>query len=176
MGSRSPSHACEKHKLAACGMVCESPCSVNRFRLPATARFPGDSSFWRRRCKRKMRVEKENLTVRQRSEAQQRVKIAKHLGGFARKRSANGCRGREFAPSDPSQHLFPILRGGGPTVVLRPFPLHRRVPVAFVAAAETFFLFRDPARERDHARCGTQCECRLLALPARIDAEARGDR
>src|SRR6266481_3172197 len=43
MGGRSPSHPCEKHKLATCGIVCESACSVNRFRMPAAARLTGDS-------------------------------------------------------------------------------------------------------------------------------------
>src|SRR5260370_2202970 len=123
-----------------------------------------------------MHSKKEYSSFRERSEAEQRVKIAEDLGRFARKRSARGCREREFASNDPRQNLFPILRRGGPTGVLRPFPLHCRVPVAFVTPAEAFFLLRDPAGIRVYARLGNQRECGLFAFSARIDAEARGDR
>src|SRR5260370_5075104 len=123
-----------------------------------------------------MHSKKEYSSFRERSEAEQRVKIAKELGRLARKCLARGRRGREFSADDPCQNLFPILRRGGPTGVLRPFPLHCRVPVAFVTPAEAFFLLRDPAGIRVYARLGYQCECGLFALSARIDAEARGDR
>src|SRR5258707_3664208 len=102
----------QKHKLATCGIVFESARSVNRFGIHATARFPADSSSCCRRCKRKMHSEKEYLSLRQRSETKERVKVAKDLGGFARKRSARGRGGREFASDDPRQNLFPILRRG----------------------------------------------------------------
>src|SRR5260370_19542545 len=105
-----------------------------------------------------MHSKKEYSSLRQRSEAQQRGKIAEDLGRFARKRSARGCREREFASNDPRQNLFPILRRGGPTGVLRPFPLHCRVPVAFVTPAEAFFLLLDPAGIRDYARLVHQPE------------------
>src|SRR5260370_369456 len=123
-----------------------------------------------------MHSKKEYSSLRQRSEAQQRGKIAEDLGRFARKRSARGCREREFASNDPRQNLFPILRRGGPAGVFRPFPLHHRVPVAFVTPAEALLLFCDPAGIRVYARLGNQCECGLFAFSARIDAEARGDR
>src|SRR6266404_7910887 len=92
----------------------------------------------------------------QRSEAQQRIKMAKDVGGFARKRSAHGCRGREFAADDPCQNLFPIVWRGGPAGVLGPCPLHRRVPVAFVTPAEGLLVSCDPAVIRVYARLGNQ--------------------
>src|SRR5260370_3368204 len=166
----------QKHKLATCGIVFESARSVNRFGIHATASFPADSSSCCRRCKRKMHSEKEYLSLRQRSETKERVKVAKDLGGFARKRSARGRRGREFAADDPRQNLFPILRRGGPAGVLRPFPFHHLVPVAFVAPAEALLMFRDPAGIRVYPWLGNQRNRGLFAFPARIDAETRPDR
>src|SRR5260370_17410340 len=99
-----------------------------------------------------MHSKKEYSSFRQRSEAQQRVKIAEDLGRFARKRSARGCREREFASNDPRQSLFPILRRCGPAGVFRPFPLHRRVPVAFVTPAQPLLFFSDPAVIRSYPR------------------------
>src|SRR6267378_3749737 len=145
MGGRSPSYAYKKHKRATCGIVSESACSVNRFRISTAVRFPGDFSSGCRRSKRNMHSEKEFSSLRQRSEAQERVEVTEYLCDFARKRSARGRGGREFAADDPRQYLFPILRRSRPTVMLRPFPLHHCVPVAFVAPAKSLFLFRDPA-------------------------------
>src|ERR1700694_1652895 len=96
------------------------------------------------------------VLLRQRSEAQQRIKVAKDFGGFARKRSARGRRRREFSSDDPRQNPFPILRGCRPTVVLGPFPLHRRVPVTFVAPAEALLLFPNPSGIRVYAWVGNQ--------------------
>src|SRR5258708_12485720 len=56
--------------------------------------------------------------------------------------------------------------------MLRPFPLHHCVPVAFIATSEALLLLRSPAGLRGHARFGDQRQCGLFALPARIDAEA----
>src|SRR5258708_20511964 len=125
----------QKHKLATCGSVCESARSVNRFGIPATARFPADSTSCCRRCKRKMHSEKKYLSLRQRSETKERVEIAEYLGGFARKRSARGRGGREFASDNPRQNFSPILRRGGPPGGFFPFPLHRPVPLPFVPPA-----------------------------------------
>src|ERR1700674_133506 len=112
---------------------------------------------------------------RQRSETQQRIKIVKNLGGFARKRSACGGNGREFSADDPRQYLFPILRRGGPAALSRPFALFHGVPVAFVTPAKALLLFCDPAGISVYARLGDQCECELFAFPAGVDAESRGD-
>src|SRR5258708_29404149 len=166
----------QKHKLAAWGIVCESARSVNRFGIPATDRLPADSTSCCRRCKRKMHWEKKYLSLRQRRETKERVEIAEYLGGFARKRSARGRGGREFASDNPRQNFSPILRRGGPAGVFCPFPLHRRVPVAFVTPAEALLLLCDPAGIRVYARLGNHCECGLFAFSARIDAEARRDR
>src|SRR5260370_12213516 len=111
--------------------------------------------------------------LRQRSEAHKRIKIAKDLGGFARKRSPRGRGGREFAPDDPRQYLFPVLRRGGPTIVLRPFPFHGGVPIAFVTAAQTLLLFRDPNGIRVYARLGDHGESGIFEFATGIDAEAR---
>src|SRR5258708_6691787 len=159
-----------------CGIVCESTGSVNRFRTLAAARLPGDSSSCCRRCTRKMYSEMEYLSLRQRSEAQQRIKIAKNLGGFARKRGARGRRGRVFASNDPRQYLFPILRRCGPTGVLGPFPLHRRVPVAFVTAAEALFLLGARGGLRFSGGLGNQWGGGFFAFPAKIEEKPRRDR
>src|SRR5437016_2889106 len=105
------------------------------------------------------------LLMRQRSKAQQRIKIVKDLGDFARKSSARGRRGREFAADDPRQYPFPICRGSGPTGMLRPFAFLDGVPVALVTPAEALLLFRNPAGIRVYARLCNQCECGFFALP-----------
>src|SRR5258708_29715226 len=125
----------QKHKLAAWGIVCESARSVNRFGIPATARFPADSTSCCRRCKRKMHSEKKYLSLRQRSETKERVEIAEYLGGFARKRSARGRGGREFASDNPRQNFSPILRRGGPARGVCVFSPYPRVTIAFLTAA-----------------------------------------
>src|SRR5713226_7186117 len=44
IGGGAPFQTLEKYKTVTCGIVCESRGSVNRFRLPATAHFPGGFS------------------------------------------------------------------------------------------------------------------------------------
>src|SRR6266581_8406699 len=90
--------------------------------------------------------------LRQRSETQQRIKIAKDLGGFARKGRARSCRWGEFASDDPRLDLLPIVSRNRPTGVFCPLPLHRLIPVAFVTPAEALLLFCDPTGICHHAR------------------------
>src|SRR5207249_11537535 len=53
-----------------------------------------------------------------------------------------------------------------------PFPLSRRVTIAFLTAAQGLLLVFEPTGIRQYARFGNQRNRRLFTFPARIDSKA----
>src|SRR5438876_280584 len=79
----------------------------------------------------------------QRSVAQERVEFAENFYQIAGKSRSRRGGGSPFAPYNPRQNLVPVLGSDRPAGMLRPFSFLRSVPVAYVAPAQTLFLFGD---------------------------------
>src|SRR5207237_2981668 len=111
----------------------------------------------------------------QRSVAQERVEFAENFYQIAGKSRSRRGGGSPFAPYNPRQNLVPVLGSDRPAGMLRPFSFLRSVPVAFVAPAQTLFLFGDPTGFGLDACLANGGEERLVAFSSRIDAKAAGN-
>src|SRR6266404_34220 len=106
----------------------------------------------------------------QRRKSQQRVQLAKDFHEVAAECLARGGSGAKLPPHNPTLQLLPVFRGGPPGVP-GPLPFFRAIPIAFVLAAQTLLLLREPSRIALQARRRNLRESGLLALRAGINAE-----